>query len=221
MKKEIQQLIDALRSQGEVSLEDLKKRRIITLSKVAGAGGKEIAKIIADRLDLKIYDRTIITELAEYTGTDKEAFSIIADVAGDSKDFWLYRIFGGGEVSHETIRRHLTNVIQALARTSDCLLVGRGAHIALKDVADIRIRITAPMETCVERIMAAEKCNREAATAVYKKETGASGKFTWSVFSSRLNDPTNFDLIINTEKISDYETCADIIIDALGKIQDY
>ncbi len=216
MEKDIQKLIDDLRAQGAVG-DEIKKRKIVTISKVPGSGGSEIADILAERLHLKIFERSIVTSLAEFTGTDKDAFSIITDVTGDSKDFWLYRIFGGGELSHDTIRRHLTNVIQALARSSDSILIGRGSHVALKDLADIRVRIIAPIETCIKRIMDKENCNKDEAIEIYKTETTASGKFVWNVFGSRLNDPTNFDLVINTEKIDDFNICADIIIDALEK----
>ncbi len=219
MQQDIKQLIDNLKTQGTISNEDAKKRTILTLSKVPGAGGREIAEIVAKRLGLDIYEKTIVTKLAEYTGTDKEAFSIIADVIGDSKDFWLYRIFGGEELSHDTIRRHLTNVIQALARSSNCIMIGRGSHIPLKELADIRIRITAPMDFCIDRIMKTEKCDKETATETYQRNLNASGKFVWNIFNSRLNDPTNFDLILNTEKLNNFEACADIIINAMDKIE--
>ncbi len=221
MKEDIKELIATLRTQGAVSLDEIKKRTIVTISKTPGSGGREIANIVAERLALKVFERTIVTKLAEYTGTDKEAFSIIADITGDSKDFWLYRIFGGGELSHDTIKRHLTNVIQALARSSDSVLIGRGSHLALKDLADIRVRITAPMETCVKRIMEKEKCDKNEAEEIYKRESAASGKFVWSVFHSRLNDPTNFDLVINTEKVTDLNVCADIIIDTMERIKNH
>ncbi len=219
MEKEIKEVIDILKTQGTVPAADVKKNKTITISQLPGSGGREIADIIAKKMNLKVFEKTIITELAEFTGTDKEAFSIIADVTGDSKDFWLYRIFGGGEFSHETIRRHLTNIIQALASTGDAILMGRGTHIALKDIADIRVRIVAPKDVCIERLMEKMDCTKEEATEFFVTRSAASGKFAWSVFQSRLNDPTNFDLTINTEHIDNYETCADIIIDALKEIE--
>ncbi len=219
--KDIQSLIDTLKNQGAVSVDEIKQRKVVTISKLPGSGGKEIAEIVARRLGLKVFDHTIVTKLAEYTGMDKEAFSIIADVTGDTKDFWLYRIFGGGELSHDTIKRHLTNVIQALARSEDCVLMGRGSHVALKDLADIRVRVIAPEDVCISRIMEKEGCSKEEATETYNKVAASSGKFVWSVFDSRLNDPTNFDLVINTEKMSDYELCADVIIAAMEKTKNH
>jgi cytidylate kinase len=38
------------------------------------------------------------------------------------------------------------------------------------------------------------------------------GKFVWDMFHRRLNDPTNFDLVINTDKLASMDPVVDMII---------
>jgi cytidylate kinase len=40
------------------------------------------------------------------------------------------------------------------------------------------------------------------------------GKFVWDIFQSRVNDPTAYDLVINTDRLGDYEHVVEMIVSA-------
>ena len=177
---------------------------VFPLSGTPGAGGSEIAALIAKKMELAVYDKDVIREFAELSGTKREALDLTED-KGDAKDFWLYRMFGGGEVTHDSIQRHLTNIFYALAGLGNCVILGRGAHIPLAGLADLRIRVVASKEKSVARIARRESVDRATAEIQYGKRLRSAGSFAWNVFGTRLNEPANFDVVINTDSSDDFD----------------
>ncbi len=48
------------------------KKRIITISREFGSGGRTIGKQLAEKLGVPCYDKELIEKLAEQTGLDKK-----------------------------------------------------------------------------------------------------------------------------------------------------
>ena len=188
-------------------------RNVFTISGTPGAGTSEITAIIARKLGLDVYDKDIVQQLAQLSGTTEEAIKVVSDDSGDAKGFWLYRMFGGGSVTNEEIQRNLVNLFYALAAIGNCIIVGRGAHVPLAGLADLRIRITGSRANGVARIASREKVGKEEADNLYNKRLSSAGRFVWNVFGTRLNEPVNFDVVVNTDYHDDFEYIADALID--------
>ncbi len=218
MKVDIKTLMDNIKN-GNIS-GNVRDNTIITISNTPGSGGDEIVEKLANRLNLEVFDKDIIKRFAEYSGADADIFRMVTENASAvTKDFWWNRLFGKKSIDNNVIRRYLTNIMYTLARSGNCVIVGRGGHIPLSDVATMRIRITGSKDKCIERIMASHDISLSAATDEYNHRVASSGKFVWDIFNSRLNDPINFDLVINTDRIKSFDYCTDMITTMIKHIK--
>ncbi|MCL2673385.1 MAG: cytidylate kinase-like family protein [Alphaproteobacteria bacterium] len=206
-------LLELIRKHMESGKPD-RTKNVFTLSGMPGAGSTEIARIMAKKLDLKIYNKEFIRDFSEFMGINRSAFDLVSEEKGDAKDFWLYRIFGGGEVTNEKIRQHLDKFFYALASMGNCIVVGRGGHVALKDVATLRVHIVCEKDVSIKRIMKRNSVSYQEAEQRYKKALASAGRFVWNIYNSRLNEAINFDVVINTTKLDDPEYVADMLIEA-------
>lgn len=179
----------------------------IAISRDHGSGGDEIAQLLAQRLHLKVYDREMIDRVATRIGTDPETVRQLDEGIGRVREMWLTRLFSGQDLSADTYRRHLVDVILSLGRTGGVLL-GRGAHVVLSTSTALRVRITGSPQVCARRVAAAEGLSYDDALARVTEVNHNRGKFVWDLFHVRTSDAHNFDIVVNTDRLVDFNQAA-------------
>ena len=130
-------------------------KKIVTLGREFGSGGREIGKRLAEELGVNYYDKEIIKKVAEKSNFS-EGFveSIIEDGAMQRNflsfghSFSYYRCATTGVT--ENILRAQREVIEALAQT-DCVIVGRCADLILSDKRPFRLFVYADEQSKLER----------------------------------------------------------------------
>ncbi len=110
---------------------------VITISRQYGAGGRELAGIIANKLGIKLYDRQIVHIAAAKLGIDdlseKDLLEMENYVKPLSMSFVPFRSFGMnmGE-SSQGIFMSESAAIRKLAKDGPCVILGRSADYALR-----------------------------------------------------------------------------------------
>ncbi|MGM9682330.1 MAG: AAA family ATPase [Eubacteriales bacterium] len=196
----------------------------VTIARGFGSGGRTIGKILAQRLDVNYYDRDLIRLASEESGINIELFG----KADEKVRAGLFRKYNRsyGEriispestefVSDDNLFNYQAKIIRDLSASQNCIIIGRCADYILRDVPHVlRLFICADKDTCVRNVVELyglvpdnaeheiEKIDR-ARAAYYKYYTGRE----W-------NDPTNYDLCINTTKTG-FDGAADIIVDFIN-----
>ncbi len=114
------------------------KRRIITIGREFGSGGRELGRRLSEKLQLAYYDREIVTELANRTSLSEEyveritsdrPFASYPIHIGTSfyalPDYALDRCFSVYAEQHR--------LLEDLSMKSDCIIVGRCADYILRE----------------------------------------------------------------------------------------
>ncbi len=131
--------------------------KIITVSREFGSGGRTIAKMAAEKLQIPVYDSELLAQIAQKSGLDrgyidqKAEHLTLSNILSSS----LSKI---GNYSQPTAEDYLWNmqkqVILELAQKESCIIVGRCADYILRDKARcLRVFIHASMEKRAERIV--------------------------------------------------------------------
>ena len=132
------------------------KRRIITIGREFGSGGRELGRRLSEKLQLAYYDREIVTELANRTSLSEEyveritsdrPFASYPIHIGTSfyalPDYALDRCFIVYAEQHR--------LLEDLSMKSDCIIVGRCADYILREKDPFRIFVYADMESKLQR----------------------------------------------------------------------
>jgi len=220
MTESVHEAIQALiRSEGEaVELPPPHARpTVITLSREAGSNGDVVAEALASRLNLEVHDRDVIDRVAQRMHTDASAVSALDEAMGRARDLWLYSLFTGYDLSQGSFKRHLINVLLSFGRIGG-IVVGRGGHLVLGRVATLRIRLTGSPEACARRYGEAHGLDAAKAREDVDRINHDRSRFVWDMFHARLNDPTTFDVVVNTDRFNDPESVADMIVDSLNRV---
>jgi cytidylate kinase len=95
------------------------------------------------------------------------------------------------------------------------VIYGRGSQFILKDHPNsLHVSIVAPVKVRVQRVMEIRKINEDAANKEIARFDGSAREFMKRFFGVEMEDPTYYDLVINTEKYS-FQAAGTIILDAL------
>ncbi len=125
--------------------------RVITISRLCGAGGTSIARLAGERLGWAVWDGEILDVLADKSQGRYQArmFESLDETRQGAIEATLLSCLG--EPNRETYLYLLNKALHIIAQ-KDAIIVGRGAVYALRN--SLAVRVIAPMETRVKHMMA-------------------------------------------------------------------
>ena len=131
------------------------EKRIITISREFGSGGRFIGEEVAKKLGIAYYDKDIIGQIAEQSGLSPEYIKENAELS-PKKGLFAYA-FAGRDITGKSIEDMVyeaqRKVILDLAEKEPCVIIGRNADYILKDRDDcLKIYIYAPFDVRTKHI---------------------------------------------------------------------
>lgn len=131
--------------------------KIITVNREFGSGGRELGKRLADYLGIAYYDKEIISAIAEKSTMDAGYIDRVLEqgIARQypirfSRTFSLMQALGTTtQVSALLVEQH--RIMKELAEQGDCVMIGRGADIALQQYHPFKLFVYAGMEAKIRR----------------------------------------------------------------------
>lgn len=131
-------------------------KRIITISRQFGSGGRTIGKIVAEQLGFDFYDKELIEKVAEKSGFDKRYIEEEGEYS-PSKSRFAYSFVGrniNGMTNNDYIWSIQRKLILELAVKGGCVIVGRCADYILRDRIDVfNVFVHAATDKKAERIV--------------------------------------------------------------------
>ena len=167
---------------------------IITIAREHGSAGKEIGKVVAEKLNIPFYYKEMTALAAQESGLDKE---FIADLTVNSP-----AVLHGLYLSTEVVQRAVIaqdKVIKKIAEQGSCVIVGRAADYVLRSNANLlRVFIYAPEEYRINRIMQVYGDDYENAKRHIKRSDDARASYYKNISGLTWGDRRNYDLMINS-----------------------
>jgi len=183
---------------------------VITISRTIGSGGDDIAEQVADRLGVELYGAEILDAIARGANVSKTLIQNLNEKM-DATDAWVYSALFGKHVSRDEYVRFLITVVRGLYHAGG-VIMGRGGHVILQGRKALRVRIVGSVEACAGRIAEQDGTSYIDAKRKVIESNKRRGKFIWNLFESRYNNPTNYDLVINTDQFRDLSDAVEIIL---------
>jgi cytidylate kinase len=170
---------------------------IITISRLVGSYGDEIAAKVAEKMGLEFIGRTGLHELAMSCDPEySEACTLYETEHGPS---FFERLFFD-RPSHKSLFEALTF---EQASRGNVVMVGRGAQIVLHDLPGVFcVGVIASLEIRVQRIMEKLAISREEAYYYVDKYDGERINLIKTVFEKDPTDLLLYNLLINTDHYS-------------------
>ena len=137
------------------------EKKIITISREFGSGGRSVGKRVAELLDIPYYDKELVKKVAVETGFDEKFIEQQGEYASPWNNLLSYAFSGmgmrqhmGGLSADDLLWAMQCKVILELAEKGPCVIVGRCADYILREREDtLNVFIHAPIPNRAERIV--------------------------------------------------------------------
>lgn len=187
---------------------------IITIGRQHGSSGREIARLLAEKLNYKCYDKEIVDEAANHSDFSRDLID-----AFDEKRMSAFILHAGGYGLNENFRLNMQVVsaqfeaMRNIAEKGNCIFVGRCADYILRDHDDlISVFILGDMD---ERLKCLEHRQGLDETEARKKikEVDKDRSSFYRYYSDQTwGDAQNYDMCINSSKLG-VEGTVQVILD--------
>lgn len=184
-------------------------KRIITINRMYGSGGRVIGKALAEELGIGFYDK----ELIEIAAKDKNIpFGNLADVDEKRPGAWSFPVNHEIQISqdyraipmNDILFELQRDIILSLSDKEDCVIVGRCANHILQD-RTLSVFIYAPFETRIKNVM--ERLDREekAARKLVKRMDKERRSYYEFFTDEKWLDMGQYDLCIDSSRFTTEE----------------
>ena len=192
-------------------------KRIITISREYGSGGRFIGEEVARKLGIAYYDKDIIGQIAEQSGLSPEYIKENAELS-PKKGLFAYA-FAGRDITGKSIEDIVyeaqRKVILELAGKEPCVIVGRNADYILKDRDDVlNVFIHGDMPEKIKRICKLYNVTEDGAVKLIK-DTDKRRRINYNFYTEqKWGMARNYTLSLNSSQLG-YERCEKMIIDCV------
>ena len=179
----------------------------ITIGRQYGSGGKEVGRILSERLGIPFYDKEELMKIAKDQPDYEEVRAFYEEQPVNSL---LYAIAMGqgenqtGKVPFEQIRR--------LCGSRSCILIGRGgSYVFREDPSSVKIFIYADMDKKIQWIEKQEKVSPRKARKLIEKVEEERAQFHKFYTGGNWGNVNDYDLCLDAG-VTGTQKAADIIM---------
>lgn len=183
-------------------------KRVITIGRQFGSGGREIGVTLAESLGIPYYDKELLKRAAKESGLcehlfesfDEKPKSLLYSLAMDSYSFGnLMTPYGTVE---QDVFLATFNTVKRVAQEGPCVMIGRCADYALRDADNcLNLFIYAPLAERVKRISQVRGLSPEKAKDMINKMDKQRASYYNYYTSKKWGSPASYDFCIDSSKL--------------------
>lgn len=191
------------------------KNTVLAISRQYGSGGRELANILAKKLNCKLYDRQLVHIAAAQLGIDdlnETQLKAFEDrIPPLSLKFMPFYVFGnnGSKPLNDKVYEQEAEVIRRLVNDGPCVILGRCGDYILKDNPSVcSVFVCADDEYRVKR--GREVYDGKTLLELNQEDAKRAEYYNYYT-GQKWGDATNYNLVVNTSTKS-LESIANAII---------
>lgn len=183
----------------------------ICFSRKIGVGALEVADILAQKINYRVFDREILEQLAKDAKVSEKTVAFFDELyPGKLNEFGAF-LFGEKSFIKSDYARQLVKTIFSLAFLEPSIFVGRGTHLILPRDRILAVRFICGKEHRINRLARILKIKKQEAEKKLKTIDKEQSDFFKKIHGKKEASPYEFDMVINFDYISRPQWAADII----------
>jgi cytidylate kinase len=192
----------------------MKQFPMITISREYGTGGHEIAKLLAEKLELPFYDKELITIASKETRFGEKAFEEAEHTATTALGYALSNRSNRslyGMPLNDQLFMVQSGIIRTIADQGPAVFVGRCADYVLSGYKpSIDIFLQASVEARTKTVMERDKLSqKDAETRIARLDKSRATYYNYYT-DRKWGNIKNYDIALNVSHLSDQEA-ADLL----------
>jgi len=184
---------------------------LITISRQYGAGGSEVARLVAERLGWTVVDNEIVDRVARRAGLTPEIVAeqdervpgfverLARALAASSQEFAVPEMGIAVRAVEPSLVRLTEMVVKEIAAEGRAVLVGRAAPAVLgRESGVLHVKLVAAREFRITTVMQSEGLDRRATERLMDETDAQRSRYHREHYGRDWDDPTHYHMILNT-----------------------
>ncbi len=169
----------------------------IALSRELGSGGCELARLVGGALGWRVFDRELLSAVAEETHHDPIALERFDEKGVRDFGEYLAPFILPDDPGQALVLVGLRHVIQRIGSEGKAVLVGRGANFVLHPSGGLRVRAVGTPAERAEILARAEGITVHEARRRVTASDAAQRAFVRQAYQREIEDPAGYDLVLS------------------------
>jgi cytidylate kinase len=198
---------------------------ILTVSRLYGSGGSEVAAIVAKKLGWSLLDNEVVDAVAarlgmstaEVQAREERVPSLVERLASAmtmGSQEWMTPVAAAKRPTDEQLLDVTRHIIQEAIARGPIVVVGRGAPAMLAERADaLHVFCYAPRKALIARTMKRDQLTEEEAAKLVDDTNRERERWVRMHWEREWRAHENYDLSVNTERLG-IERAAELIVAA-------
>jgi cytidylate kinase len=187
---------------------------VITVCLEPGSGGRLIADELAKRLNFTLFDKNILTTMANMAAVESKSLDTIEQQRPSGIQDFITSLVDNNYVYTGDYVSFLKQQVEIIGKLGRAVIVGRGANFILPPKDKFSIRIIAPLDIRIRNVSFKNGVPLAEAKKRIRNREQRRKTFIRETFHEDIADIMHYDLILNTARM-DLETAVESIIGAI------
>ena len=196
---------------------------ILTVSRLYGSGGSEVAALVAKQLGWSLLDNEVVDAVASRLGLstaevqarEERVPSLVERLASAmtmGSQEWMTPVAAAKRPTDDQLLEVTRHIIQEAIARGPVVVVGRGAPAMLAERTDaLHVFCYAPRKALIARTMKRDRLDAEAAARVVDDINREREQWVRLHWEREWRAQDNYDLSVNTERLG-IEGAADLVV---------
>ncbi len=192
---------------------------IITIGREFGSGGHEIADMLAEKFQIKLYDRNLLESVAAEKRVDEKKLEKYDE---KPRNMWMSRtVYGFSNSMEENLANMQFEFLKKKAEAGESfIVVGRCAETILRNYpATVSIFVLGDWDSKVGRVTRLYHMSSEEAETFINRQDSKRKHYHNYYCKGKWGDSRNYDISVNSSKLGEQLT-ADMLADYIIKRQE-
>lgn len=193
---------------------------IICIGRQLGSGGREIGKILSERLGIAYYDSEVLSLAAQHSGMSRDVFAatdehrgFLRSVLGTFTPVMGHNDFYGNQMSAGNLFTIQSAAIRKAANEHSCIIIGRAADYVLRaHPRCISVFISANRQDRIHRIIESEHVGLHAAQRMLDAGDRQRADYYNFYAQGTWGAADTYNLLVNSSTLGIQQT-VDVILD--------
>ncbi len=186
----------------------------VALSRLPRSGATELGHIVADKLEFGFFGIEIVEHMARELGMQRQMLALLDEHVRNVIDRYVADSFRRKALTESTYLRQLLRTLTTLGEGGGAVILGRGSPYVLRPERTLRVLVVAPRSYRLARLAAETQLGEKEAEEQLEQEDAERREFIGHQFGVNPDDPTLYDLVVNTEALG-LDGASTLIVDAL------
>lgn len=210
---------------------EIKPGPCITISRQTGAAAGEISELIIEYIksvskkpgkEWAVFDKRLIEKVIEDHRLPNDLGEFLTEKKHKFIESLMNELFGIHPSPLSLVKKTSKTILQ-LAQIGYCIIVGRASNIVLRKMPNTyHVRIIAPFDSRIAEVMKVHEIHSiDEAKKFIKHEDESRAKYVKQFFHKDIEDPSLYDLVINSEFHTREQVAKIIVNSAIIKLKEY